>query len=101
MSSTLVSNFGAVLRRPSLGFEYAEWTLRKVFGNGAPKRSIHGVRLGHFNGFSEYRTVVQGVSADELRFIRTHDFGEGVIGCWSKSRFIHSPFYSQSTRCDE
>jgi FkbM family methyltransferase len=38
-----------------------------------------GVLLGGFNGFSEYHTVLAGVSADESRFISSYPVGEGAI----------------------
>jgi hypothetical protein len=51
--------------------------IRSLISKG--ERKLRGVRLGDFNGFSEYHSVAGGVSNDGLAFIEHHPFGDGVI----------------------
>ncbi|MDQ0394788.1 FkbM family methyltransferase [Labrys monachus] len=72
-------NLTAAVRKPSLGIEYVGWSLQRALRRGGPVRRIGQIELGSFNGFSEYHSVVQGVSDAENRFIQTYAFGQGAI----------------------
>jgi FkbM family methyltransferase len=75
----LLRNALTVSRQPALAAEYASWLLQKSLRASGPVRSICGVPIGNFSGFSEYHWAAQEVSARELAFLRRHDFGEGVV----------------------
>jgi len=75
----LASNALIALGRPGLAMEYVDWAVTRAFSAGSPVRRIQGVRLGDFNGFSEYHSVASGVQKHELAFINGHSFGEGDI----------------------
>jgi len=77
--SGFVAKLATTLRRPAIGLEYAGFALNKAFRAGEVVRNVYGVRLGDFNGFSEYHSVVHGVSPDEMAFLANHSFGEGTI----------------------
>lgn len=73
------NNISTALKNPHIGMQYAGWVLKSFTSRGGPVRKLHGVRLGNFNGFSEYYSVVAGVSHDELAFIERYPLGDGVI----------------------
>jgi FkbM family methyltransferase len=79
MMRRLLRNALTVSRQPALAAEYASWLIQKLLRASDPIRTICGVRIGNFNGFSEYHWAAQEVSARELAFLRRHDFGEGAI----------------------
>ena len=73
----LVRNARVVLGRPAMLRDYAAWTLQRAFAE--PTRSIGGIRLGGFNGFSEYHSLPAGVSHGELRFLTAYPLTQGAI----------------------
>ena len=77
--SKLAANVATALNHPTIALEYLGRALQKSFGSGEPVRAIHGVKLGNFNGFSEYHSVRNGVLADELAFLSSYPFGDGTI----------------------
>jgi FkbM family methyltransferase len=75
----LVRNLSAVIRKPRLGIEYLGWSLQRALRRSGPVRRIQQVELGSFNGFSEYHSVLHGVSNAEDRFMQGYAFGPGAI----------------------
>ncbi len=74
-----IRNARTVLRQPAIALEYANWALQTGLSAHGPVRTVCGVRLGNFNGFSEYHSVAKGISDGELKFLRRHPLGEGAI----------------------
>ena len=72
-------NLATVARRPTLAIEYLSWAVRKTLSKTGPTRSICEVRIGHFNGFSEFHSAPRAISQDELDFLRGHQFEQGSI----------------------
>jgi FkbM family methyltransferase len=76
---SLLRNAWTVVAHPSIAIEYAAWAAQRSFTEHGPLRTVGGVRIGNFNGFSEYHSVVRGVSNAELAFLRGYDFPSGAI----------------------
>jgi FkbM family methyltransferase len=77
--TALADNIATAFRNPDIAIEYAGWVIRRLITKGSPVRKSHGIRLGGFNGFSEYHSAIRGVSIDELAFIEHHPFDDGVV----------------------
>lgn len=74
----LLRKLWTVVAHPSIAVEYATWAAQKFSAQG-PVRTLSGVTIGNFNGFSEYHSFVKGISGAELAFLRSHDFPAGAI----------------------
>src|SRR5258708_34690942 len=72
-------NVGTALRRPALALDYAGWALQNCFRTGGAIRNVCGVKLGSFNGFSEFHSVARGVSSAEQDFLKAFPFRDGVV----------------------
>jgi FkbM family methyltransferase len=72
-------NAATALRRPGLALDYLGWGLQSAFLRDGATRNICGVKLGSFNGFSEYHSVGRGVSIAEQEFLTRFAFREGAI----------------------
>lgn len=72
-------NAGTAFRRPGLALHFAIWAVRNYLSSSGATRDVCGVRIGNFNGFSEYHSVSRGLSASELAFLRTYSFADGPI----------------------
>ena len=66
----ILRRVAAVVRRPALGLEYAQWRLN-------PVRTIHGARVGGFVNFSEFHSAARHIWDNELRFWRGYPFADG------------------------
>lgn len=75
----VLRNLRRVLLQPRISAEFIDWSLQRVTRRNGPVRRLHGVELGHFNGFSEYHSVVRGVSVAEKAFLQDYAFGPGAI----------------------
>jgi FkbM family methyltransferase len=75
----LADNIATALGNPEIAIQYAGWGIKSLVRKGGPVRKLHGVRLGNFNGFSEYHSVAGDISNNELAFIEHHHFGDGVF----------------------
>ncbi len=77
--SRLADNIATELKNPDIAVEYAGWVIRRLIAKDGPVRKSHGIRLGDFNGLSEYHWVTNVVSVDELAFIENYPFDDGVV----------------------
>lgn len=75
----LIKNVSIAFKRPKLALKYLGWLTKCFLSNGAPVRNLHGIRFTNFNGFSEYHSLGAGVSQEELAFINSWPFGDGVM----------------------
>jgi FkbM family methyltransferase len=71
-------NASIALAMPDIALEYGSWILQRLM-RGEPIREIHGIKLGGFNGFSEFHSVSSGLSAAESALLRTFQFSRGAI----------------------
>ena len=76
--ANVLKNAAAVVRRPKLGLEWANWTLTKALGR-EPIRDLHRIQIGGFNGFSEFHSFSKDVEVDELEFLRSVELLPGAV----------------------
>jgi FkbM family methyltransferase len=77
--STFFKRAATVSARPSLGLEFANWTIQRQLLRRAPTRKVHGVVLGDFSGFSEYHSAANFIDETEIAFLSNYEFGPGAI----------------------
>jgi FkbM family methyltransferase len=72
-------NAVTALSRPGMALEYVGWLAQRSLSRDGAVRKVCGVKVGNFNSFSEYHSLVRGVSGAELAFLRGYPFGTGAI----------------------
>lgn len=83
MASIAVSKFWRNVRtligRPTIAFDYLDWLLQSLVRSDGATRNFGDVKLGNFNGFSEFHSIARGISAAEHAFLSRHPFAPGAI----------------------